>query len=72
MQYLLIYGELRSLVARALQELTEESATEVLPSLRRLFFRGPSQSRSIQKDIQGFNTALQNSNHPVDVGWGTI
>ena len=71
-QYLLIYGELRPLVARALQELTEESTTEVLPSLRSLVFRGPSQSRSIQKDIQGFITARQDSNHPVDVEWETI
>ena len=36
-----IYNELRPLVARALQELTEERATEVLLTLRSLFFKGP-------------------------------
>ena len=69
LQHLHIYGELRPLVTRALQELTGESATEVLPSLRRLVFKGPPPSGSIQKDIQGFITARQNSNHPVDVEW---
>ena len=65
-QYLHIYGNLRPLVARALKELTEESATEVLPTLHRLVFRGPSPYGSIQKDIQGFITARQDSTHPVD------
>ena len=69
LQHLHIYGELRSLVTRALQEHTGESATEVLPSLRRLVFEGPPPSGSIQKDIQGFITARQNSNHPVDIEW---
>ena len=65
LRHLHIYGELRPLVTRALQELTREKATEVLPSLRRLVFEGPP----IQKDMQGFITARQNSNHPVDVEW---
>ena len=70
LKHLHIYGELRPLVARALQELTGDSATEVLPSLRRLVFEGPPPSGSIQKDMQGFITARQNSNHhPVDVEW---
>ena len=69
MQHLHIHGELRPLVTQALQELTGESATEVLPSLRRLVFEGPPPSGSIQKDIQGFITARQKSNHPVDVEW---
>ncbi|KAH9969353.1 hypothetical protein BJV74DRAFT_889767 [Russula compacta] len=68
-KYLHIYGELRPLVARALQELTGDGAAEVLPSLRSLVFEGPSPSGSIQKGIQGFITARQNSNHPVDVEW---
>ena len=68
-QYLYIYHELRPLVARALQELTGDVATEVLPSLRRLVFRSPSPSVSIQKDTQGFITARQDSNHPVRVEW---
>ena len=63
-----IYDELRPLVVRALQELTGERATEVLPTLRCLsFFEGPSQSRVIREDIQGFIAARQHSNHPVDV-----
>ena len=69
LQQLHIYDELRPLVTRALQELTGESATEVLPSLHRLVFQGPPPSGSIQKDIQGFITARQNSNHPVNVEW---
>ncbi|KAH9967682.1 hypothetical protein BJV74DRAFT_799488 [Russula compacta] len=69
MQHLQIYGELSPPVARALQELTGESATEMLPSLRRIVFEGPSPSGSIQKDIQGFITARQNSNRPVDIEW---
>ena len=69
LQHLHIYGELRPLVTRALQELTGETATEVLPSLRRLVFEGPPPSGSIQKDMQGFITVRQNSNHPVDVEW---
>ena len=66
LQHLHIYGELRPLITRALQELTGES---VLPSLRRLVFEGPPPPGSIQKDIQGFITARQNSDHPVDVEW---
>ena len=69
MQRLHIDGELVPLVARALQELTGESATEVLPSLHSLVFKGSSPSGSIHKDIEGFITARQNSNHPVDVEW---
>ena len=69
MQSLCISGELRPLVARALQDLTGDIATEVLPFLYRLVFRGPSSSGSIQKDIQKFITARQDSIHPVDVEW---
>ena len=69
MQSLCISGELRPLVARALQDLTGDIATEVLPFLYRLVFRGPSPSGSIQKDIQKFITARQDSIHPVDVEW---
>ena len=66
---LLIHGELRPLVARALQELTGERATEVLPSLRSLSFKGRWPSRSAWENIQPFITARQHSNHPVDVHW---
>ena len=68
-QELHIHNELRPLVARALQELTTEMATEVLPTLRNLFLKGPSPSGSIQEDIQKFITARQHSNHPVKVHW---
>ena len=68
-QYLHIYHELRPLVVQALQELTGERATQVLPCLRSLVFEGSSPSGSIQEDIQGFITLRQNSNHPVDVHW---
>ena len=68
-QNLYIHDELRPLVARALQELTRERATEVLPTLRGLFFKGPSPPGSIREDIQTFITARQHSDHPVDVHW---
>ena len=69
LQHLQISGELVPLVVRALQELTGETATEVLPSLYSLVFKGSSPSGSMQKDIQGFITARQNSDHPVHVEW---
>ena len=69
MQLLHIDGELVPLVARALQELTGESTTEVLPSLHSLVFKDYSPSGSIQKDIERFITARQNSDHPVSVQW---
>ena len=69
MQRLHIDSNLVPLVARALQELTGESVTEVLPSLHTLVFKGSSPSGSMQKDIQGFIAARQNSDHPVHVEW---
>ena len=69
MQRLHIDSKLVPLVAQALQELTGDNATEVLPSLYSLVFKGSSPSGSMQKDIQGFITARQNSDHPVDVEW---
>ena len=68
-QHLYISDELGPLVARALQEITEERATEVLPTLRSLYFKGLSPSRAIQKDIQTFIVARRHSNFPVDVHW---
>ncbi|KAH9987735.1 hypothetical protein BJV74DRAFT_951587 [Russula compacta] len=68
-QDLHIHDELRPLVARALQELTGETATEVLPTLRRLFFKGTSPPGPIREDIQKFIAARQHSNHPVEVHW---
>ena len=68
-QYLQIHDELRPLLARALQELTGERATEVLSTLRSLFFRGPSPPGSTREDIEIFIAARQHSDHPVDVHW---
>ncbi|KAH9979635.1 hypothetical protein BJV74DRAFT_888094 [Russula compacta] len=68
-QDLYIDDELRPLIARALQELTGETAAEVLPTLRSLVFKGPSIPGSIREDIQKFIAARQDSNHPVDVHW---
>ncbi|KAH9987741.1 hypothetical protein BJV74DRAFT_796422 [Russula compacta] len=68
-QDLHIHDELMPLVARALQELTGETATEVLPTLRRLFFKGTSPPEPLREDIQKFIAARQHSNHPVDVHW---
>ncbi|KAH9960331.1 hypothetical protein BJV74DRAFT_872321, partial [Russula compacta] len=69
LQDLHIHDELGPLVGRALQELTGEMATEVLPTLRRLYFKGPSLPGSIREDVQTFIAARQHSNHPVEVHW---
>ena len=69
MQDLHIHNELRPLVARALQKLTGERATEVLPTLRRLLFREPSPPGSTWEDIETFIAARQHSDHPVEVHW---
>ena len=68
-QDLYIHGQLRPLVTRALQELTEERATEVLPTLRSLFFTGPSPPESTREDIETFIAARQHSDHRVVVHW---
>ena len=68
-QDLYIHDQLRPLVARALQELTGERATEVLPTLRSLFFRGLTPPGSTREDIRKFIAARQHSDHPVDVHW---
>ncbi|KAH9974859.1 hypothetical protein BJV74DRAFT_183290 [Russula compacta] len=69
-QHLYIYGELRPLLLLALQALTGEGTTQALPTLRNLFFKGPSPSRSIREYIQASIAARQHSDHPVDVHWG--
>ncbi|KAH9992501.1 hypothetical protein BJV74DRAFT_398675 [Russula compacta] len=68
-QDLSIFDELGPLVAQALQELTGERATQVLPALRCLFFHRPFLSRTTREDIEAFIAACQESNHPVDVQW---
>ncbi|KAH9970259.1 hypothetical protein BJV74DRAFT_990568 [Russula compacta] len=68
-EHLHIYEELRPLVARALQELIREGATEVLPTLRSLFLKGPSPSSCIREDIDALIVECQHSDHSVDVHW---
>ncbi|KAH9967009.1 hypothetical protein BJV74DRAFT_799523 [Russula compacta] len=68
-QRLYLYDELRPLVALALQVLIGERATEMLPTLRSLYLKGPPPSRSTREDIQLFIAARQHSNYPVDVHW---
>ena len=68
-QHLHVSDELRPLVARVLQGLTEERATEVLPALRSLHLKGRTPSKFIWEGIQAFISARQHSNYPVDVYW---
>jgi len=53
--------------ATALQELTGNTATEVLPALRRIFVDVPSFSATIWDAFAHFITARQFSGHPVTV-----
>ena len=57
------------LVMRALQELAREKATEVLPALRSLFFKGSPGSTSVREATESLIAARQHSNQPVDVHW---
>ena len=52
-------------VARALQDLTEQTATEVLPVLRTLFLEGLQPSGPGHEAIKSFDTARQLSQQPV-------
>jgi hypothetical protein len=61
-----IYFKLQPLILPALQELTGERATEVLPALDSLYL-GYQASESEQQAIKPFIAARQNSNHPVAV-----
>ena len=54
-------------VVPALQELTGESVTEVLPALRHILVRGLDPSGPTQEAIAQFVTARQLSGHPVAV-----
>jgi hypothetical protein len=64
---LILDDQVARLVAPALQELTGESVTEVLPALQNLFLRPSARSRPIQEAIAQFVTARQLSEHPVAV-----
>ena len=62
-------------VAPALQELTGEGVTEVLPALQNIFLDGFQLSPPVQEAIRQFVAARQFSGHPVAIhheggGWG--
>ena len=63
---LLKYDGPKLLIARALQELTLERATVVLPNLRSL---SSSTGRPIWDDKQASIVARQHSDYPVGVHW---
>jgi hypothetical protein len=58
---------LASPVARALQDLTGQTAMEVLPVLRRLFVEGLRPSGPVHEAMKSFTTARQLSDQPVVV-----
>jgi hypothetical protein len=63
-----IYDELELFIAAALQGLTKESATGVLPALNNLSVVGNTSDhdhREAQQGIQSFVTVRQHSDHPV-------
>jgi hypothetical protein len=59
--------QLEPFIAAALQELTEESAVEVLPMLEELLFERYTIDGDVQQGIESLVTARQHSDHPVDV-----
>jgi len=62
--------EIAQRVCGALQELSGERATGVLPSLRNLFVRGFSSLQHVQEAMMPFVAARQLSGHPMVVdGW---
>jgi hypothetical protein len=64
---LVLYNKIVGLVAPALQELTGETATEVLPALQSLLLKRPRRSGPINKAIAQFVAARQISGHPVAI-----
>jgi len=64
---LVLYKKIVGLVAPALQELTGETATEVLPALQSLLLKRPRRSGPINKAIAQFVAARQISGHPVAI-----
>jgi len=64
-QSLHVSERLVSLVARALQDLTGQMATEVLPVLRTLFLEGLESSGPVHEAMKPFVTARQLSHQPV-------
>jgi hypothetical protein len=66
-QSLYISKTLMPLIAAALQILTGERATEVLPRLRTLFLEDLQEAGSVMQNIVAFVTARQLSDHPVAI-----
>jgi hypothetical protein len=64
-QSLHISAKLVSPVSRALQDLTGEMATEVLPMLQTLFLEGLEPSGPVHEAIRSFATARQLHHRPV-------
>ena len=64
-QSLHVSERLVSPVARALQDLTEQTATEVLPVLRTLFLEGLQPSGPVHEALKSFDAARQQSQQPV-------
>ena len=64
---LYVYREFTQCIASALQEVVEESATDVLPTLGRLFLEQLRQSGDVQKIIGNFAAARRLLGHPVAV-----
>jgi hypothetical protein len=64
---LCVSKELALLVVQALQELSVERATEVLPVLQNLFIEGLEPSGPIQEGVKQFVATRQLSGHPVAV-----
>jgi hypothetical protein len=62
-----IHRKLQSLIVSALQELTGEGATEVLPALDSLYLEEYPPSGSDQQAIESFVAVRQHSGHPVAV-----
>jgi hypothetical protein len=54
-------------IAPALQELSGERVTDVLPALQNLFFTGPMPSGPVKEAIQKFIAARQLAGFPVTV-----
>ena len=66
-QGLYVSKKLGPLISPALQALTDERATEVLPSLLYLFFEGFRPSGRVHEATKPFVTARQQSGFPVAV-----
>ena len=64
---LVLSDELFPFVATALQELTGERVTEVLPMLQNIHIEGPQLSNRVMEAIRQFIAARQLSGHPVDI-----